>query len=55
MTRGKAAGLYMEKVNLSGGVEVKPAEVCDLSGVSQEELIELVREAYKEDKGGGDA
>ena len=55
IARGKAAGLYTEKVNLSGGVEVKPAEVCDLSGVSQEELIELVREAYKEDKGGGDA
>ena len=33
ITRGKAAGLYREQIDLNGGVEVKPAEVCDFTGV----------------------
>ena len=54
IARGKAAGLYTEKVTLDGGVEVKPVETYDFTGVPQENLLELVREAYKEDKGGGE-
>ena len=47
ITRGKAAGLYREQIDLNGGVEVKPAEVCDFTGVPPEVLLELVREAYR--------
>lgn len=53
---GKYLGLFVEKqkVTLDGGVEVKPVEAYDFTGVPQEDLLELVREAYKEDKGGGE-
>lgn len=53
---GKHLGLFVEKqkVTLDGGVEVKPVESYDFTGVPQEDLLELVREAYREDKGGGE-
>ena len=47
---GKAAGLYTEKVALDGGVEVKPVKTYDFTGVPQEDLLELVREAYKDNE-----
>lgn len=53
---GKHLGLFVEKqkVTLDGGVEVKPVEAYDFTGVPQEDLLELVREAYKDDMGGGE-
>lgn len=54
IARGKAAGLYTEKINLSGGVELSQVEAYDFSGVPRETLLEMIREAYKEEnKGGG--
>lgn len=55
MARGKAAGLYTERVNLTGGVELSQVEAYDFSGIPRETLLEMVREAWREDKGGGKA
>lgn len=54
---GRHLGMFedKQKLTLSGGVELSQVEAYDFSNVPRETLLEMVREAWREDKGGGKA